>query len=180
MNTHIKETWLEAYHDGELSNGRLRLVKKHLGQCSECQTRLDNLAALTTILQASPSAESQISSSRFVAQVGLRLKNRPNRPLWQRGLITAWRMIPVGLISTWAFAQTIFILTALILTFGRFGLGGELISNLVSLTDGNFGQAILLNVGLTAITGLFSLSWLASWWVSRSNAIEQNNLIKNR
>jgi hypothetical protein len=84
------------------------------------------------------------------------------------------------LIGTWAFTQTVFILSALFIVIGWLGLGGELVSSLAGLTRGNFQQAILLNLALTALTGIFSLSWLASWWVSRSNETEHNVLIKNR
>jgi hypothetical protein len=95
-------------------------------------------------------------------------------------LVAAWQIIPVGLIGTWAFAQTVFILAALIFIIGWLDLGGELVSSLAGLTTGSFRQAILLNFALTGLTGIFSLSWLASWWVSRSNGIGQNLLIKNR
>lgn len=180
MNNHIKDAWLEAYYDDELSNGRLRLAEKHLKKCAECRTKLENLGALTAILQKSPSAENLTSPSRFVAEVGLQLVDRPSQPTWQRVLVTAWQIIPVGLMGTWAFVQTVFVFAALVFVISRLGLGGELVSSLARFTTGNFQQAILLNLALTAVTGILSLSWLASWWVSRSNGEEQNPFIKNR
>jgi anti-sigma factor RsiW len=180
MNEHIKDAWLEAYYDDELSNGRLNLVEKHLSKCAQCRTKLENLGALSVILHESPGAENLTSPSRFVAQVGLRLPDRPSQPTWQRVLVTAWQIIPVGLIGTWAFVQTVFILAALVFVIAWLGLGGELVSSLARLPTGNYRQAILLNLALTALTGILSLSWLASWWVSRSNGKEQNLLIKNR
>ena len=180
MNNHIKDTWLEAYFDNELGNGRLRLAEKHLSKCAECRTRLDNLGTLSAILQESPGAETLTSPSRFVAQVGLRLSDRPSQPTWQRVLVAAWHFVPVGLIGTWAFAQAVFLFSALIFVIGWMDLGGELVSSLAGLTMGNFRQAILLNLALTALTGIFSLSWLASWWVSQSNGKQQILLTKNR
>ncbi|MBW8011462.1 MAG: hypothetical protein FVQ83_09510 [Chloroflexi bacterium] len=180
MNNHIKDAWLEAYYDDELRNGQLRRVEKHLITCTECRTKLENLGALTAILQESPGAENLTSPSRFVAQVGLQLPDRPSQPTWQRVIVTVWQMVPVGLIGTWAFVQTIFILSALFIVIGWLGLGGELVSSIAGLSTGNFQQKILLNLALTTLTGIFSLSWLASWWVSRSNGKEQNLLIKNR
>lgn len=180
MNDHIKDVWLEAYYDGELNDGRLQLVEKHLNKCVECRTKLENLGALSAILQESPGVENIASPSRFVAQVGLRLQDRPSQPTWKRVLVAAWHIVPVGLIGTWAFVQTVFIFSAMIFVIGWLNLGGELVSSLAGLTTSNFRQAILLNLALTAFTGVLSLSWLASWWVSRSNGKEQDLLIKNQ
>lgn len=180
MSNHIKDAWIEAYFDDELSNGRLQLAEKHLAKCEVCRTRLESLSALSAILQESPGAEKLSSPARFVSQVGLRLRDRPSRPTWQRVLTTAWQIFPVGLIGTWAFAQSVFLLSGLVFAIGWLGIGGETVSSFAGLTTSSFRQSILLNISLTALTGIFALSWLASWWVSRSNGEKQYSVIKNR
>ncbi|MCP4519386.1 MAG: hypothetical protein GY824_29670, partial [Delftia sp.] len=99
MSEHVM-AWLQAYHDGELASRRLRKVEAHLAGCATCRAELDELRSLTALLGQSPGASVLTPPARFVAQVGLRLSRRPERPAWQRALETGWRWVPAGLLGT--------------------------------------------------------------------------------
>jgi hypothetical protein len=124
MNTHVT-AWLGAYHDGELQGLRLRQVEAHLARCVTCRADLERLQALAALLQESPAAENLTPPERFVAQVGLRLPRRPERPAWQRALETGWQLVPLGLLGAWAFVQAMFAMAGAVLVALRMGLGGD-------------------------------------------------------
>ena len=201
MNEHVT-AWLGAYHDGELQGHRLRQVEAHLAHCATCRAELEKLQALTTLLQESPAAEGLTSPERFVAQVGLRLRRRPEQPAWQRALEAGWRLVPVGLLGAWAFVQAVFTVAGVVLTALRMGLGGDLVAGLLpasqqglsltelfslsgaSLSDvgqialqllsngGPLGWGVTLNLASLAVIGLLYWSWLASWWARRQRGGE--------
>lgn len=190
MNQHVTG-WLEAYHDGELHGLRLHQVETHLAQCAACRAELEQLQALSALLQESPAAERLTAPDRFVAQVGLRLARRPEQPAGRRALETGWRLIPAGLLGAWAFAQAVFIMVgvvfvALNLSHGTAaGLlptrGGSWLMEVLRWTGvhlGNVERIVLqslstlgwlatLEFALLVAIGLLLWSWLASWWVRR-------------
>jgi len=195
MNEHVTP-WLNAYRDGELRGLRLRQVEAHLAQCPVCRAELDEITALSTLLQESPAAEGLMPVDRFVAQVGLRLPRRPERTAWQQVLETGWRLTPVGLLGAWAFVQTVFIVAGVVWLALWLGVGGETAAGLLppagsswlaqlpslsgaTLTEiGRFGLSLLrgggllgwgsiLNVALIAAIGLLYWTWLATWWARR-------------
>jgi len=193
MSEHVT-SWLGAYNDGELSGLRLRQVEAHLACCETCRAELEQLRALSTLLQESPAAENLTSADLFAAQVGLRLPRRPDQPAWKRALVTGWRLTPVGLFGAWAFVQAVFIVASLLLIALRVGLGGDAattwltasrpaawqtaISGLlgaelsqVSQTTlrllRTVGWGIALNLVPLIAVGLLYWAWLASWWASR-------------
>lgn len=196
MNKHVT-AWLEAYHDGELKGLRLRQVEAHLADCAMCRAELEQLQALTTLLQESPAAESLMLPEQFVAQVGLRLPRRPTQPAWKRTLEFGWRLAPVGLLGAWAFVQTVFTVTGMVRGALWMGLGGEtaakwlpasqpglsltelLDSSVANLGDvggialrllgdgGPLGWGAMLNLVSLVVIGLLYWSWLASWWARR-------------
>ena len=100
MNEHVTP-WLGAYHDGELKGHRLRQVEAHLSLCTACSAELEQLQMLRGLLQEHPVAEGLLPAERFVAQVGLRMVRRPEKPAWQRVLETGWRLM--SLYSTYHF-----------------------------------------------------------------------------
>jgi anti-sigma factor RsiW len=71
MSKHITE-WLNAYLDGELHGSRLHQVEIHLTECQVCQTELESLERLSSLLQEVPAPEFT-SPERFAAQVNLLL-----------------------------------------------------------------------------------------------------------
>ncbi len=194
MNDKHVTPWLGAYHDGELHGRRLHHVKNHLARCATCRAELEDLQALTTLLQESPAAATLTPPDRFVAQMRLRLPRRPAQPAWKRVLETGWRLAPAGLLGAWAFIQVVFIVSGVLLTALRLGLGGDLASDLLpasqralsltellsssgaSLSDvgqialrllgngGPLGWGVTLNLISLAALGLLYWSWLASWW----------------
>lgn len=196
MTDHVT-TWLEAYHDGELRGRRLRQVETHLAHCAACRQELEGLEGLTTLLQSGPAPEGLMSADRFVYVVGMRLPRRPERTAWQRALKIGWQLTPLGLLGAWAFAQTAFIVTGVVLAGRRLGLGGDLAASLlpasrgapwpgkllrlsgVGLSDvvptalrilgggGPLGWGVTLTLVALAVIGLLYWSWLASWWVGR-------------
>ncbi len=190
-------TWLGAYHDGELKGLRLRQVETHLTDCAMCRAELEQLQALTMLLQASPIAKGLTPPERFVAQVGLQLPRRPTQPIWKRTLEFGWRLAPVGLLGAWVFVQAAFLVTRVVMGALRMGLGGEMAAGLLptsqpgfslaelfgsssaSLGDvgkfiiqllngrGLLGWGVTLNLAALVVIGLLYWSWLASWWARR-------------
>ncbi len=189
MNQHVT-SWLEAYHDGELHGLRLRQVEAHLAECAACRTELEQLQALSALLQ-SPAAARCTSPDRFVAQVKLRLARRPEQPAGKRALEAGWRLIPAGLLGAWAFAQTVFVIVGIV--FIASNMGGDTAAGLLSVPGGSWlleafrwtgmhlgrvermvlqwlstlGGLALLNLTLLIVFALLYWSWLASWWVRR-------------
>ena len=198
MNEHVT-VWLGAYHDGELQGRRLRQTETHLAHCEMCRAELEGLRALTALLQESPAPERLTQPDRFVAQVGLRLPRRPTQPTWKRALETGWRLVPLGLLGTWAFVQAVFAVAGGVLVALRMGLGGDVVAGLLpasqqglslseifslsgaSLGDvgrmmlrllgngGPLGWGVTLNLVSLAVIGLLYWSWLASWWARRQH-----------
>ncbi len=192
MNQHVT-AWLEAYHDGELRGLRLRQMETHLAQCAACRAELEQLQALSTLLQEGPAAERLTSPDRFVAQVGLRLARRPEQPTSRRVLETGWRLVPAGLLGAWAFAQAVFTVAGVV--FLVLSLGGSTVTGILPAWGGSWltralawagvhlggverialqwlsrlGWLTALNLGLLIAIGLLYWSWLASWWVRRMN-----------
>ena len=187
--------WLGAYLDGELRGLRLRWVESHLKECAVCQSELEALALLRTLLLESPAMEAATPPERFVAQVALRLPRRQEQPPAQKALELSWRMVPVGLLFALAFVQTAFILAGIVQWALGMGLGGEVAARLLpsgqgglwlgelftlsgaSVSDivlmilelpsrgGPLGWTTTLYVISLVIIGVLFWSWLASWWV---------------
>ncbi len=198
MNEHVIP-WLNAYHDGELHGRRLRQVQVHLEHCAACRAELEELQALTTLLQESPVPEGALPPERFVTQVGLRLPRRPTQPAWKRALEAGWRLVPAGLLGAWAFVQAVFIVSGVALRALQMGLGSDAAAELLpasqpapsltellslssaSLSDlgqtalrllangGPLGWGVTLNLVALAVIGLLYWSWLASWWAHRQH-----------
>ncbi len=158
MTKHVT-TWLGAYHDGELRGRRclpVRQVEAHLAHCATCRADLERLRALATLLQESPVAENLTPPERFVAQVGLQLPRRPERPAWQRALETSWQLVPLGLLGAWAFVQAVFAMAGVVLVALRMGLGGDVAAWLLrpELVEGLAGSGKRGPYWLTEIFGL--------------------------
>jgi anti-sigma factor RsiW len=193
MNQHVIE-WLGAYLDGELTGLRLRQVESHLAECATCQAELEELRRLAALLQESPVPEGLASPERFVAQVGLRLPRRPERPAWQRALERGWQLLPVGLLGAWVFAEVVFGVSKLVLAALQLGLGGDTVAGWLHASEHSAwlaeifrflgvgvsgvsyamlqwlsasGQRITLNLAVAIVFSLLYWSWLASWWARR-------------
>jgi anti-sigma factor RsiW len=188
---------LGAYVDGELRGSRLRWVESHLEKCVACQKEVDALLALRQVLQGSPAMETITSPDRFVAQVGLKLPRRQEQPPAQRALDLSWRMVPAGLLLSWAFVQAVFLTAGVVQAAVRLGLGGEVgallfpagtggmsLPDVARLSQASMAEAVqilidavqsggaaawllLLYVTFTVVIGLLYWSWLASWWALR-------------
>ena len=199
MNNEHVTAWLGAYHDGELQGRRLRQTETHLARCETCRVELEELRALTMLLQESPALERLTRPDRFVAQVGLRLPRRPTQPTWKRALETGWRLAPAGLLGAWVFCQTVLLTSNVMMGALRLGWGSDVAAWLLpasrqgswwtetlslssaSLSDlgqiasqllsngGPLGWGITLNLVALVVIGLLYLSWLASWWARRQH-----------
>jgi hypothetical protein len=159
MTKHVT-AWLGAYHDGELRGRHLRQVEAHLARCATCRADLERLQALAALLQESPAAENLTPPERFVAQVGLQLSRRPERPAWQSasgGLEIGWQLVPLGLLGAWAFVQAVFAMAGVVLVALRMGLGGDVAAWLLrpELVEGLAGSG---KRGPYWLTEIFSLS----------------------
>ena len=206
MNEHVTP-WLGTYHDGELKGRRLRQVEDHMAHCATCRAELEELRALSLLLQESPAPDGLTRPDRFVAQVGLRLPRRPAQPVWKRALEAGWRLAPVGLLGAWVFVQTVFIVARVIMGTLWAGLEGDLVagwlpaaqpglslakllsSSGASLNDvghtalrllgngGPLGWGVALNVVSLTVIGLLYWSWLASWWARRQHHNENGGTV---
>ena len=188
MNEHVTP-WLGAYHDGELKAHRLRQVEAHLAQCTACSAELEQLQMLRGLLQENPVADSLLPADRFVAQVGLRIPRRPEKPAWQRVLEAGWRLTPAGLVGAWAFVQAVFIVAGVALIVLQLGVGidvlgidaetrqpwltaglgllgaefsdtSRIVLNLINV----LGVGVVLYIAALVAIGLMYWSWLATLW----------------
>jgi anti-sigma factor RsiW len=189
MSNHVTE-WLNAYHDGELKNGRLQQVEKHLAGCESCRMELESLRGLSGLLQEAHTPDLP-SPERFAAQVNLLLPQRrtptPKPSLFEAG----WWMIPVGILTIWVFASTALLLSNVISVADSFGLLGSTTSSWISnpaqnadvtATLGGFGllrgdslqwaertESVTRNavpqIVLQGSVAVVYLAWFAVWWV---------------
>jgi anti-sigma factor RsiW len=186
---------LNAYLDGELHGRNLKEMQAHLDTCKTCRDELDQLRRLSDLLQADPGAET-IPAERFVSQLMLRLPRRiPGGPARTRSPLPGW-LVPAGLLGTWCFVQTVFVLTDafsladLTGLLGRaalwLGTGQESIwfSAAVNLLGGKAfislpALSLLNNVSVfwanlfsgflwQAVISVFYCAWLLIWWFRRA------------
>jgi predicted anti-sigma-YlaC factor YlaD len=188
MSKHITE-WLNAYLDGELHGTRLQQVEEHLDECELCQGEFDSLEGLSRLLQEVPAPEFT-SPERLAAQVRLRLPHEQKTIYRKELLEVGWWMIPAGLLATWVFLSTSFLMSDMLSTANNFGLLTG-ISDLLnfsfsnqaywSSTLGQFGILSGNTLDVLASTEIFTrislpqiilqvsiallyLSWFAVWW----------------
>ena len=149
MSRHVTD-WLGGYLDGELSQLRLWRVESHLSQCAACRAELDELRRLSALLQESPPVEDITHPGRFVANVGLRLRDRPDQPATQRALEMGWRLVPAGLLGAWAFVQTVFIVAGVVQAVGWMGLGGDVTARWLPASQGGLWLSELFSISAAA------------------------------
>jgi hypothetical protein len=191
--------WLNAYLDGELPDGRLRQVERHLTECDECQAELGQMRKLSALLHEAAPTDEFLPTERFVANLALNLPRQPAQAQPRRALEIGWWLIPIGALGVWLFFQITFSLSSVVLAISETGLLG----NGSSWLQGNLPQARWFSLamdlfgGQIGFTGRFILSvfndlslfiqdltsrfiwqalfatlylgWLASWWLRQSN-----------
>lgn len=188
MSKHVTE-WLNAYLDGELHSHRLLQVEEHLAECEICQAELETLQNLSEVLHEVPAPEF-MSAERFAAQVNLLLPPRRIVTPRRKVLEVGWWMIPVGLLATWVFISTAFLVSDILSTANNLGLLNSVSNWMVfgstgeaywSSTLGQFGvlsgngltwtesveafsRTSLSQIGLQVSIALLYLSWIAIWW----------------
>ena len=191
MSEHMTE-WLGAYLDGELQGNQLHRVEAHLAECSTCRMEMESLQELTSLLHAVRAPEFT-PPERFAAQLGLRLPHKQHSGSPIRILEISWWMMPVGLLATWVFISTSFIVSEIVSVANSLGLltrvsGGTIFgtTNIAnwSATLGRFGllsgnslnwsssleafaRTSLPEITLQVSIALLYLSWIAIWWVRR-------------
>ena len=188
MSNHVTE-WLNAYFDGELTVRRLHQVEEHLAECEACQAELDSLYGLSELLHEVPVPEFT-AAERFAAQVSLRLPRKQAVISRKQMIDLGWWAIPLGLLASWIFISTAFVLGDILSAAGNFGLLSGLSdwlgagsSNEVYLTttigqlgllSGNglnwaeatetFTRVSLPQIIIQVSIALLYLSWIAIWW----------------
>jgi len=145
MSEHVLG-WIAGYHDGELTESRRAEVEAHLGACAECRSELEELRALSGLLETfeeRPSSDLPVERSRtsreFGKQVMARLPERqvPRRERW---LKWGWKLAPVGLFGVWAFFQAaLWLAGGLRLAAGWIPGAAELVQSLAPL-EGLMGR----------------------------------------
>jgi len=199
MTEHVTQ-WLEAFYDGELKGGPARQVKEHLEICDACLAEFESLNSLSALLKEFPEARNLTPVDTFAAQVGLRLPRKAQVSKENKFFRLGWQWVPIGLLATWVFVQTVFFVNGFLTwvlrifpgteqftgflqnntqTESFFGAASNLnIADFSGISQfwqnilrggGPLGWAVTLNLVLTLILGLLYLSWLASWWVQKSN-----------
>ena len=149
MSNHVIE-WLSAYLDGELKGRQLHQVEEHLAECEACQTELDSLQGLSSLLQE-VHAPTLVSHERFVSQVNLRLLERRVKETKDNSLGFGWWFIPVGLLMAWVFIATTTIVSDMVTVANNFGLLDQTTASFVSSPNNanewtaTLGQAGVLN-----------------------------------
>ena len=201
MSDHIIEL-LGAYIDGELKGGQLRKVETHLSECPSCLDDYDALLALSATLQAAP-VPAFPAPERFVADVLLRLPHKPVKPMRRRALEIGWWLAPVGLIATWVFISTVFLVSDMVSAANGFGLlsiasdwlvAGSSSSANYSAFVGQFGfmetetlqwftrtesitRNVLADIIWQVAIAMFYLSWLAIWWARHTHRGSANPVL---
>ncbi len=191
MSKHVTD-WLNAYLDGELKSSQLQQVEAHLVECQACRDELESLARLSSLLHEVPAPEF-IAVERFASQVNLRLPHRRTPAPKNKVAEIGWWMIPVGLMGTWVFMSTAFLVSDIVAaandlgllvgvsnwlafgsageaswsaTLGQFGiLSGESL-NWAASTEALTRMSLPLIIVQVTIALLY-LSWLAIWWARR-------------
>lgn len=190
MSKHVIE-WLNAYLDGELKESQAQQVEEHLVACDDCRAELESLARLSSLLQEVPAPEFT-APERFVAQVNLRLPRKRTTGSKNKALEIGWWMIPVGLLGTWIFIVTSYLVSGLLSMANNLGLMNGLSNWLVfgsgtetwsatlgqvGVLSGNnlvwvasteaFARISLPQLALHVSIALLYLSWMAIWWARR-------------
>src|SRR5688572_4816593 len=191
MSKHITE-WLNAYLDGELNSRHLHRIEAHLTECQACQLELKALEGLSGLLHEIPAPEFT-SPERFAAQVNLRLPHQRASTPENKILEIGWWMIPVGLLGTWIFISTSFLLNDILsvannlgllvsvsdwpgfgsahraywsTTLGQLGILSGNVLDWAASTEA-FTRTSLLQITLQVSVALLYLSWMAIWWARR-------------
>jgi anti-sigma factor RsiW len=189
MSEHMTN-WLGAYRDGELKGRQLHQVEEHLAECEACQSELDSLQGLSSLLQEVP-APQFIANERFVAQVNLQLPQRRVSKTTSRTIFDAgWWMIPAGLLMAWVFISTTTIVGDMVTAVNNLGLldktTASFVSSPVEATDwfsvlgqvgvlngdslqwaersGSFTRNVLPQFVWQVSIAILYLAWIAIWW----------------
>jgi hypothetical protein len=208
MNEHVTEK-LMAYQDGELGGHALIYVESHLTRCGICQTELQEIQALSALLQEFPAAPGPTPPERFIAQVNMRLPREQLQPAWKRLLEAGWRLVPFGLLGLWIFVQAVMFVSGILMVVIQSGIGSEVMGGLIpvpvsapGLVDGlqitganlsemglNFlrivfdrgfiGWGALIYILLTAMIALMYWGWLASWQIRKRDRFTRKNRIND-
>jgi anti-sigma factor RsiW len=189
MNRHITR-WLAAYHDDELNGEMRKRVEEHLGECPTCQSDLESLRRLSSLLQTVPAlAETpQRSSARVRLRMAVSSTSPGRSSHRQQALRLGWQAAPLILIGGWVFTQAFLALAGL---GGMAGMAvvpytsplqaarlGYALSGLPALenvgallaTSPWLAQAGLLllwavvSLGVTVFAGILLWGWIAGWW----------------
>jgi predicted anti-sigma-YlaC factor YlaD len=202
MSKHVTE-WLNAYLDSELHGSRLHQVEAHLAECQTCQAELESLEKLSGLLQEVPVPEFT-SPEKLATQVNLRLAHQRRTTSEKKFLEVGWWMIPVGLLATWVFISTSFLVNDILsaannlglltsisgwLAFGpsneaywssRLGQFGVLSGNTLEIVASTeiFTRTSLPQIILQVSIALLYLSWIAIWW-ARHKRQEHGHLLED-
>jgi predicted anti-sigma-YlaC factor YlaD len=188
MAKHVTE-WLNAYLDSELRAGQLQRVEAHLAECQVCAAELESLLRLSGLLHEVPVPEFT-PPERFAAQINLRLPHRQKSISTNKIFEIGWWMIPVGLLATWIFLNTSFLVNDILSVANNFGLLTSIptwltlgpsnaadwssILGRFGILSGNsldwatsteaFTRTNLPQITLQVSIALLYLSWMAIWW----------------
>jgi hypothetical protein len=192
LNDTVKE-WLGAYLDHELVGDRLAWVEEHLAGCEECQKELEELRALSDLLQVEPVPVISMDETVFTKKVMSRLP-RSLQPMSRQALRASLYYAPLALFGLWAFFQAaLCVSSALLFTLDLFPqacnvlaiylpptgtdaagwLGGILsmagpVLPFINLAAFDWtGSLALFNIVLATLLALLFLAWISGLYSHR-------------
>jgi hypothetical protein len=163
MREHVTGV-LDRTYDGELSARERARVERHLATCDRCRAALEELEALSVLLQESAPVPGSTPPDRFVAQVRLRLA--PRQPLTERRWVKVGGLaFPVALVGAWIVVQVTWLFVAAALVAVELGWGAGLGLqptggiDLLALLSGGWRGGLGLVLDLVRLEAL--VRWLA-------------------
>lgn len=178
------EGLLEAYIDGELDKNQARMVESHLSTCRECRRRVDEMQALSSMLEEWQPALTRFSEEVFLKRLAIQLREYPQEKSANISSAATflWRLLPIILLFGLVFLYSVQVMSAMIGLIP--GVDQFLLSepgaisawiDLPGTVQGviRFGLDFSLIEwswlnGIIAIfaLGLAYVGWLSTWWVS--------------
>ncbi|MBN1535836.1 MAG: zf-HC2 domain-containing protein [Anaerolineales bacterium] len=180
MSDHIGSL-LDAYLDHELSPVRMRAIEDHVADCEFCQKEIEQRRKLIVLLKDAPPVPAVHSKDQFAAIIQSQLMPRPAKPWTYQGVLRlGWQAVPVALLFTIIFIQTVFWLgnAMLIIPGGSDMLLGSIPGLPIEI---NLSDPIQIVVNLfriyyfpawdwltgiiaTLIISITYIAWMIIWW----------------
>jgi hypothetical protein len=186
--------YLDAYHDGELSQKQTQKIERHLQTCAPCQESYLAIKNISAALQEYPLPDFP-SGEQIAAQVTLCLPRIQEKPMRRKVLEVGWWMIPIVLFASWVLISSTILVSHLLTTAENFEFFNRVSNLFVSTTTSDsifslllhqigivepaniqwltistkFVIAFLSNIIWHLLMAVLYLSWIALWWTQHTH-----------